>query len=300
VSGYANTGTGNTCLGARSLLNNNTGSKNTAIGVEALNSISANESNNTALGYQAGANTEGNNNIFLGYNAGKNYSGDNKLFIENSDNANPLIWGDFNSNNVKINGHFQITETLKDKDGQTGTENHYLSADSDGKIDWKTTTSLGIQEINDLSDGKTGFFNTFLGYEAGNSSTGNATHNTSLGYQSLYSCINGISNVALGYNAGYLTNANNNVAIGTNSLYNNTAGYQNLAIGTNSLYSNKANGGSLAIGYQSMEFASDNSTGSYVTYNTAIGNGSLRGSTNASNNTGRGNTAIGLRSAKYK
>ncbi|MEK7813010.1 MAG: hypothetical protein AAB296_04550, partial [Candidatus Desantisbacteria bacterium] len=68
---------------------------------------------NTFLGYGAGHNNiTGNNNLFLGYNAGYSETGSNKLYIDNSDTTNPLIWGDFETDGVKINGSLTVTGPL--------------------------------------------------------------------------------------------------------------------------------------------------------------------------------------------
>lgn len=86
-SGYYNTtGTGNTAIGTMSLQNNTTGSTNTCIG------------------FYSGYNTKGSGNVLIGYQAGYNETGSNKLYISNSNTASPLIWGDFSSKKVQING----------------------------------------------------------------------------------------------------------------------------------------------------------------------------------------------------
>ncbi len=65
---------------------------------------------NTFIGYEAGyLNTSGDSNIFIGYNAGANELGSNKLYIENSDDSAPLIYGDFSTDEVQINGDLCYT-----------------------------------------------------------------------------------------------------------------------------------------------------------------------------------------------
>jgi len=66
---------------------------------------------NTALGSYAGYNNAGSSNVFLGYQAGYNETGSNKLYIENSNSATPLIWGDFSTNILGINGKIGIGTT---------------------------------------------------------------------------------------------------------------------------------------------------------------------------------------------
>ena len=64
-------------------------------------------SNNTVVGSEAGYNAYGSNNVFIGYNAGYNeLNGSNKLYIENSDadSTQALIFGNFATNDLRING----------------------------------------------------------------------------------------------------------------------------------------------------------------------------------------------------
>ena len=58
--------------------------------------------------------------MFLGYFAGKNETGSNKLYIENSASTTPLIYGEFDTNNVKINGDFQLTTKTPASASDTG------------------------------------------------------------------------------------------------------------------------------------------------------------------------------------
>lgn len=61
--------------------------------------------NNTCIGYASGFNCKtGNNNVFIGNNAGYNEAGSNKLYISNSDASFPLIYGEFDSGKLAING----------------------------------------------------------------------------------------------------------------------------------------------------------------------------------------------------
>jgi len=68
---------------------------------------------NTAFGYKAGYNIAGTGNVFLGYQAAYNETGSNKLYIENSNSATPLIYGDFSTDAITINGSCSITTFLK-------------------------------------------------------------------------------------------------------------------------------------------------------------------------------------------
>jgi hypothetical protein len=101
---YNTTGGNNTFLGCSSGYQNTTGYNNTFIGNFAGNKNQTGY-NNTCIGYKAGeSNTTGNVNVFLGYQAGYFETGSNKLYIDNNDTAAPLIYGDFSTDKVGING----------------------------------------------------------------------------------------------------------------------------------------------------------------------------------------------------
>ncbi len=113
----------NVAFGSYALTKNTTGDRNTSTGFQALhsNTIGANNvgigtganyfnqegSNNTMIGYQAGKGSAFHNksgNVFIGYQAGYNETGDNKLYINNDNSSFPLIYGDFSTNILTING----------------------------------------------------------------------------------------------------------------------------------------------------------------------------------------------------
>ena len=99
------TGSGNLALGTGAGLFNQQGSENVFIGVDAgLGSSLHDKSNNVMIGFGAGASNEGDGNVFLGYYAGENESGSNRLYIANSNTSSPLIFGEFDNNEVIING----------------------------------------------------------------------------------------------------------------------------------------------------------------------------------------------------
>ena len=100
-------------------------------------------------------------------------------------------------------------------------------------------------------------------------------------------------NVFIGEDAGHENITGNiNSAVGNEALLNNTTGDYNTSVGAYTLKTNKANNRSTAVGYKAMQYADDQTLGR-STYNTAIGNYALSGSTTPANNTGRFNTAIG-------
>jgi len=116
-------GVNNVAIGSGALQNINNAGNNTAVGFNALHSP-GNGNLNTAVGYQAGytgggsINTyigtqagysaTGTGNVFVGYNAGYNETGSNKLYIANSSTSSPLIYGDFSSSTLNVNGSFGV------------------------------------------------------------------------------------------------------------------------------------------------------------------------------------------------
>ena len=109
-----------------------------------------------------------------------------------------------------------------------------------------------------------------------------ASYNTAVGYQALYSNTTGSDNVANGYQSLYSnTTGIYNTALGYQSLYANTTGSYNAALGLQSLYFNTTGIDNVANGYRALY----NTTG---LYNTAIGSGA-----GFTNSTGSNNTYIG-------
>jgi len=119
----AGAGAHNVAIGYRAMYENEEASNNVVIGSEAGRGVAATDfadsvvigyqagfaltsgSNNVLAGYQSGlALTTGEANVFLGYQAGYSETGSNKLYIENSDSAEPLIYGEFDNDLVKVNG----------------------------------------------------------------------------------------------------------------------------------------------------------------------------------------------------
>jgi hypothetical protein len=102
-----NTGNQNIFIGESAGSKNTSGEVNTFIGTRA-GKRNETGSDNIFIGHFAGSeNVNGSRNVFLGYLAGSLETGSDKLFIDNSGTPNPLIWGDFNTNNVVIHGGFR-------------------------------------------------------------------------------------------------------------------------------------------------------------------------------------------------
>jgi hypothetical protein len=124
-SGVRNTGYSNTIIGAFSGSGSGNGNSNTFMGMYA-GTANTNGSYNTFIGqgagegnytgnsnvylgaYSGGANHYGSGNVCLGNSAGSEETGSNKLYIDNSNTSTPLIYGDFSSDLVRINGKFGV------------------------------------------------------------------------------------------------------------------------------------------------------------------------------------------------
>jgi len=126
---YVDSGSFNTAVGRSALFGLTSGRLNTAIGVNTLNDT--NGSNNTGIGYGAGQGASGSGNIYLGHEAGKNTTGDNKLYISNHETDTPLIFGDFSTNSVTVNGNLQIT-------GGNPEAGKVFTCDAGGNGSWET------------------------------------------------------------------------------------------------------------------------------------------------------------------
>lgn len=276
-------GTVNTAIGDYSAYHINNGHRNSAFGAEALRSLITGDENvsignynltnitsgsrNTSIGYSAGgsiANITRSGCVFIGYDAGFDQLGDNKLFIANSSTSNPLIGGDFSTNELFFNGTIRITG------GNPGT-GKILTSDASGNATWENIGTLGMA-INDLTDAKTNISSVFLGSGSGNSIT-SGSGNTANGVNALNKNTIGSYNSAFGYFA--LQNnisGNNNISTGFESLFTNLSGSNNIATGFRAIYSNSAGVSNVAYGNSTLYF---NELGSQ---NTAIGDQAGRGS----------------------
>jgi hypothetical protein len=127
---FSSTGTENTFLGSMSGWKNDTGNRNTYLGYNTGASIVSGQDNvmighgagqgltagmrNTFVGFEAGGTGTGDGNVFIGYQAGGSETGSNKLYIENSGQTsdNALIYGDFNTDVIKLNGTVNVRDVL--------------------------------------------------------------------------------------------------------------------------------------------------------------------------------------------
>ncbi len=282
------TGAFNTAIGGSVLKNNKEGYYNAVLGFEAgQGQTDHSVSNNTILGYQAGYNVDGDSNVFIGNRAGYHETGNQKLYIDNSDISNPLIYGDFENDTVRIYGTLDINnEYIFPK--TDGTAGQVLKTNGNDTLSW--SSDVGAICIDDLSDGKTGGYSVFLGDGAGANDNGNDNYNTATGCDALHDNTSGTDNSAFGLNSLYNNeNGEYNTSIGRSSLYHNTSGNSNVAVGIRSLYKNTTQSNLVAIGDSALFNNGNGATQWYqATKNTALGSKAL-----FSNTTGHGNSATG-------
>ncbi|MFH2143554.1 MAG: hypothetical protein ABIJ97_14100, partial [Bacteroidota bacterium] len=165
TTGYNNTFVGAWAGGSVTSGNNNTylgfgtgnfvnASGNTFVGFESGGSKNSG-GNNLFLGSQAGYNNlSGIGNVFIGYQTGYNETGNNKLYIDNSIISTPLIYGDFNTDFVKLNAAVCIRDLFSiEKEsnltlGSGGTVTPVKSYILIG-----STTPIVLNGVNAITDG---------------------------------------------------------------------------------------------------------------------------------------------------
>lgn len=113
-------------------------------------------------GSGAGAqHTTGSGCVYLGPNAGGQYTTENnKLAIDNSNTIDPLIEGDFSTNDVIINGDLLVTGNSGDITpgifSDVDTEDRHLAIDVTGLSVIKINTSADNDTITGFTNGKSG------------------------------------------------------------------------------------------------------------------------------------------------
>jgi len=94
-------------------ISNTTGFNNSFFGVAAGRSNIDGEQN-SYFGYRAGMQLDGSNNISIGAHSGPMAvtKVSNRLFIDVETTSDPLIYGEFDNDHIKINGTFEVTAGL--------------------------------------------------------------------------------------------------------------------------------------------------------------------------------------------
>ena len=277
--------------------NSQTGANyNVTLGIDAGNSLTTGD-NNVYIGESAGFNNGGSGNIFLGRRAGYNETGSNLLYIANSSTSSPLIWGNFSSNTIKINGSFEVTGSLTFPSGSLNStmilDGTLVNSDinaSAGIVASKLESTVMVEGENiSLLNNNAGYLTLASLYDGSNNvAIGNGAYASASGQTNVAvgrNAMNGATgdyNITLGYDAFSGSDGDHNIAIGRQTLSSGNTGY-NIAIGYQALryfdYSGKRN---VAMGYQAMV---NNASGGG---NTGIGDNALQ-----NNVTGDNNTALG-------
>ncbi|MEO8712759.1 MAG: tail fiber domain-containing protein, partial [Parafilimonas sp.] len=282
---YNAQGSYNVATGITAMLNNVSGSYNVASGVAAL--YNNNGSYNTASGYEAlRLNTAGTNNTATGAHALRG----NKTGIYNTAMGSDALLNNAKGSSNAAFGYSSLKFTTSG--GNTGMGAHTLEFNTTGT----SNSALGYSA---LWQNTVGFANTALGDEALRANTtGDA--NTAVGNNTLLANLDGNYNVAIGDDALANSNSNNNTVVGSFAMYYNTKGSSNTAMGYHALYNNKSGNSNTALGNNAgadlhnttfCTFIGNNADANAADYfsSTALGNGSL---ITADNQVRVGNTSI--------
>jgi hypothetical protein len=164
----------------------------TGFGDLALNDLADNADDNTAFGAGAGenttsgsdntyvgkgaggGNTTGSGNVFIGNEAGGlSTTTSNQLYIDNSNTTSPLIFGNFSTNDVTINGDLLVTGNSGDLTpgifSDTDTDDRHLAIDVTGLSTIKINTSADNDTISGFTNGKAGQILYIFKANSGNS-----------------------------------------------------------------------------------------------------------------------------------
>jgi hypothetical protein len=124
---------------------NNGGSFNVFMGVKSAD-INTVGKYNTFIGSETGRfNVKGNGNVFLGYRSGFNETGSDRLYIDNSDTKDPLIYGLFDKDILRVNGEFQIgnpSTTGYSFPIHDGTLKQLLQTNGNGTLQWVDRSAI--------------------------------------------------------------------------------------------------------------------------------------------------------------
>ena len=150
----------------------------------------------------------------------------------------------------------------------------------------------GTRFIHDYKPASNYGMNTFIGSDAGNftmngPTSEDASYNTGIGSQALFTNTTGKYNSGIGFNVLYSnTSGAYNTAVGSAALFANTTGSGNTATGDDALNANTTGGYNSGFG---INVLTSNTTG---TENTAMGASALQNTSVGSDNTAIGNYAL--------
>ncbi len=144
------TGGFNLCIGHASGFEN-LESNNTFVGAKA-GRVNVVGRDNTFLGYESGKNNLGSGNVFLGFKAGFNEAGDDKLYIDNSSTDNPLIYGDFSTDQIGINTNTVPDDYVMAIKGKVITEEVRVQLFDDWWPDYVFETDYSLLPLDELQN----------------------------------------------------------------------------------------------------------------------------------------------------
>jgi len=150
-------GSWNTFIGMGAGANLLSGHQNVVIGTNAMGENlfagSGTGSSNIIIGFQAGYSAHNSSsNIFIGNQAGYAETGSNLLYINNKPDNTPLVYGNFESKDFRINGDIEYTGTIgppsdiRLKKNITGLENviEKLNKIKGVYYEWNLSDNLGL------------------------------------------------------------------------------------------------------------------------------------------------------------
>jgi len=292
----ANTeGNSNSAFGSGSLQMNTTGSANSVFGNSAL-ALNTTGNNNLSIGLMSGfQNSTGSGNIFLGYQAGYNETGSDKLYIDNSNTTTPLLYGDFSTNLLTINGDLAVADAEEYFIGST-----QVLSKGNGSLTGNLIVGDGGGSLSHTAASE-GYYNTAVGQSAPLANT-TGYQNSVLGALALRSNTTGNSNTAIGEGAIFYNGSGDyNSALGMTFLYSNTSGTYNTGVGMNAGHYNQTGSYNTLIGVDAGRGVSSNSFSNNTFIGYQSGNSTTTGGDNffggymsgRSNQTGVGNVYIG-------
>lgn len=265
----------NTAVGSKSLYKSVTGNANTAVGSQTLYNNNDGSFNVAVGGKSLYANTSGGGNVAIGVNSmQQNTTGAGNIAV-----GRGALYGGVNATgnyNIAIGTSAMLTNTSGNHNIAIGESALDSATNADNTIAIGDSALYSFKGSGDL-------------------------HNTSIGFRSQFSLVNGISNTSLGYATLAKNKGSYNTAIGDQALTANTQGMGNSSVGSYSLYrsygdynsafgnaalaSNLRGDDNTAVGSSALQF---NTLGNR---NVAIGSNSLASIVGGSNNTGIGNLA---------
>jgi len=301
-SGVIDSATNNTSLGYRSLASSPTGTSTTAVGAHCLQNNTSG-SYNSALGDSSQLKTTtGIHNISFGHSAlNGNTTGSYNIGV-----------GDYTLSKSNLSGNFAIGHQALTS--YTATTVGNMAAGYQSMMNLQNNTSSATTRANTafgyqtLLSSTTGASNDEFGYQAGSQIT-TGTSNDCFGFAAGQSITTGNVNIAIGFESmqgasGTIITGSHNIGIGAQSMAGNgvstvtVTANNNVAVGYQSLGLVTSGSNNTAEGYQSLQrltSGSYNTSIGYLTltqqttsnYATAVGYGALNLAT------GYGNTAVG-------